>query len=209
MLARPRVVGTFIVVGILISAVLATLGILGSISVHRSPIVIADADEPEVPQDYDALLVRGWLDGDVYVVTLVVAGVVQDSRYNVGIFVRGVDQPDWRSVYDLVYQSGVEAKYGTPTERSGDSLTFRFALSHLGPAAYVVGLDANVWGPIGEDSFDTVNEGPPAAMSIPRLLALPVSPVLLFLGAAAVAIPTLIAGLNAIRRTRSTPRRDF
>lgn len=117
------------------TVVLAYLAVFTSVPVHRSSILITDPDDPETPQDFDAILLRGVIEGSTLVVTLTVAGFVQDSGYNVGILVQDWRHPGETAVYRLDYQFGAEENYETPTERTGQSLTFRFPLTHLWPGA--------------------------------------------------------------------------
>lgn len=207
MVSRSSIAAILLALGLGATAALVSLAILATIPVQRSPVHIADPDEPDVPDDFDALLLRGQLEDDAYVVTLVVAGVVQDSRYIVGVLVKDLGEAWGPYVYQLEYHSGAEENYGTPTTRSGDSLTFRFSLSHLSRDAYIVGLDANVFGPLGQDSHDNVKEGPREALQIQRILAPTVNPGLLGIAAAITATATAIGTVKFVGRVGSTTRR--
>jgi len=179
--------------------ILAALAFLTWVPVHRSPVQIVDPSDPGIAPEYDALLLRGQRDGGTYIITLVVAGAVQDSRYTVGVLVQDLGRPGETYVYDLEYQFGKEKNYGVPTMRGHDSLTFQFPLALLTPNTYVVGLDAVTWGPEGSDY---VVEGPQEALRIERLLSLPIDPGLLWVASAFLGILTLILGVHAVDRFR-------
>ncbi len=201
MTARVRLRAAYLTVGLAATVILAAVAFLAWIPVHRSPIYIVDSAEPDIPPDFDALLLRGQQEGETFVVTLSVAGVVQASLYNVGVLVQDLGRPGETYVYELEYQSGEEKNYAIPTIRDGNSLTFRFPLKTLSKNAYIVGLDAAIFGP---DTTDYFVEGRRESLRIQRLLPLPVDSALLIAAAAAIAVVTIVARIRTLGRIRGS-----
>ncbi len=181
-------------VGLAAAVGLATLAFLAWVPVHRSPIQLVDAADPDIAADFDALLLRGQQESGTYVITLTVRGVVQNSRYNVGVLVQDGRRPGLTYVYDLEYQRGAEKNYGLPAVRAGNALTLEFPMNLLSGDTYIVGLDATAFGP---DRFDYVVEGPQEGLRIQRLLALPIDPALLMAAAAGIGIVTIALRVRA------------
>ncbi len=183
------------IVGLASAIALATMGFLGLIPTHRTPIEIQDPLDMDVPADFDAVRLDGRVDGEVYVATLTVRGAIQPSRYVVGVLVQDVGNPGDTYVYNMDYIFGEEDNYGVPTVREGDSLSFLFPLSLLGGDTYVVGLDAFIFGPeTGEFKGDSVKEVTREDLRIAHILRLPLHPVILIAGAIGLVISTLVLG---------------
>ena len=199
MSTRFHVGGAALVAGMFATLLLAAVAFLASLPVHRSPVQIADALDSEIEPDFDALLLQGQQEGGTYVVTLTVAGVVQESNYNIGVLVQDLGGIYGTYVYELTYQLGQEESYGSPTVRAGNSLTFRFPLNLLAGNTYVVGLDAAIFGP---DTNDYVVAGLRESLRIQRLLALPIDSGLLAVAAATLAILTIVGGTHVVDRIR-------
>lgn len=191
----------FAILAAVVSAtlLLAAVAFLARIPVHRSPIQIADAFDSGIERDFDAILLGGRQVGGTYVVTLTVAGVVQESGYNVGLLVQDLGGSYGTSVYELSYQLGQEKSYGIPTVRAGNSLTFRFPLKLLAENTYVVGLDAALF---GTHTNDYVVEGPRENLRIERLLALPIDSSVFAVAAATLAILAIVGTTHAVDRVR-------
>ena len=194
---RFRGRGILLAAGLAVALLLAALAFLTWLPVHRSPVQIADPSDPGTAPAFDALLLRGQQEGGTYIITLVMAAVVQDSGYDVGVLVQDLGRPGDTYVYGLKYQFGEEKNYGVPTIRAGNSLTFRFPLNLLATNTYVVGLDATTFGP---EMTDYVVEVPREALRIERLLPLPLDSGLLAVASATVGIFTIIGGTHAIGR---------
>ncbi len=167
--------------------VLAILATLAWIPTHRNVISIRDPDEVGIPDDYDALLLEGRIEGDSFQIELVVAGTIQESGYNVNVVGRGPPYPE-PHIYRLEYESGVEENYGIPVAKDGNTLRFTFPMSLLLEGAYIVGLEAVVF---STDTSDVVKEAPREVLRVPSVFPLPFNPVLLI--AASITMASLSA----------------
>jgi len=189
------------VIVVLVAAAIVTfsLGLAGSIAINQPSVILEDADEPDIPDDYDAVLLEGNLERSAYVITLSVAGEVQLGyyydiipmcSYRVGVWVKETGDSSFY-VFDLLYAEGEEQHYGVPATRQGNTLTFEFPLAYLRPNAYIVDLDAMVNGEDGDSmTIDIVGESPPYDATIAHLLTLPFSPYILFVITAISAVIT-------------------
>ncbi len=183
----------FTALGLALAVGLAAVAALGWAPSHRSPITIQDAEDEGIPPEFDALLLEGHLSSPYFIATLTVRGVVQPNRYVVGILVQDRGQQGETYVYSLDYALGREGNYGIPTILDGNSLSFLFPLDRLGAEAYIVGLDAAVFGVEGEAFYeDYVVERPREELQIQRILPLPLDPLLLVVVAMVIMVLTVI-----------------
>ncbi len=184
-----------IIAGFAAVVILLTLASLAWNPVHRSPIRILDALEEDIPSDYDAVLLQGRTDGDIFVITLTVEGTVQASGYVVNVVARDPGPQAGPFIYRLEYRSGVEESYGIPATREADTLTLRFPLSLLFESAYIVGLEAVIFGP--GDPADFVRERTREDLGVSSLLPLPFDPAILFGAGVGLAVLSVL-GLKSI-----------
>jgi hypothetical protein len=190
----------FLIAGVSIVTILAGLASLTAIPVHRSPVRIADAVEPGLPPDFDAIALEGHQEGAIYVATLTVEGVVGETGYDVMILGREPRSSLEPHVYGLEYQFGVETSYGIRASRHESRLTFYFPLSLLIANAYIVGLEAVTFAPQGEDF---VKEGPRETLHVARLLVLPFDPTILRVASVAVAVALGVFEVRSWRMVHS------
>ncbi len=168
---------------------------------HRSSVEIPDPPEADVPPDYDALRLLGRLDGDVYEISLVVEGTVQDDRYIVNVVGRNPGLSERPNIYKLEYIAGVEESYGIPVGREGNTLTLMFPMELLLKGAYVVGLEAVVFGPDG--AMDFVKATDRENLVVQMVLPLPFNRFLLLAGAVSLGVAS--AGIFRALRLQSQP----
>ncbi len=152
--------------------------------------------EGDIPPDHDAVLLQGWMDGDTFAIALTVDGTVQPSRYIVNVVGRSPGPQERPHIYKLEYVLGAEQSYGVPTTREADVLTFLFPLSLLLKSAYIVGLEAVIFGP--GDPTDFVQEGPREDLGVSSLLPLPFDPAILFGAGGGLAVVLGVLGLRRI-----------
>lgn len=201
MAGRVRARLTAVALGLGVVVLLAGTAYLTWIPIHRSPFQISDPGEPDLPPDFDVLLVEGRQGSESYVITLTVAGMVQSSGYDVFILGQEIGETGATPhVYHLEYQFGREQSYGTPTIRDGDQLTFLFPLHQLIDRAFIVGLEAMTLRP---PEGDFVREGPRETLHIHRLLVLPFDSIFLVVASVTLAIALLA---SQIRASRKLPR---
>ena len=190
---RPRRRAT--IAGLAAVVVLLTLASLAWNPVHRSSIRIHDSLEDDIPSDYDAVLLQGWMDGDTFTITLAVEGTVQAGRYIVNAVGRDPGPQERPHIYKLEYMFGVERSYGIPATREADVLTFLFPLSLLIEGAFIVDLEAVIFTP--GDPTDFVQERPREDLGVSSLLPLPLDPAFLFLAGVGLAV-LIVLGLRRI-----------
>lgn len=194
--------GTLSLAGFAAVVILLTLASLAWNPVHRSSIRIQDRLEGDIPPDHDAVLLQGWMDGDTFAIALTVEGTVQPSRYIVNVVGRSPGPQERPHIYKLEYVLGAEQSYGVPTTREADVLTFLFPLSLLLESAYIVGLEAVIFGP--GDPTDFVQEGPREDLGVSSLLPLPFDPAILFGTGGGLAV---VLGVLGLRRILTQDRR--
>ncbi len=177
------------IAGLAAAVILLTLASVAWNPVHRPSVRIQDPLEDDIPPDYDAVLLQGWMDGDTFAITLTVEGTVQSSLYIVNVVGRDPGPQERPHIYKLEYMFGAERSYGIPATREADVLTFLFPLSLLIEGAFIVGLEAVIFTP--GDPIDFVQEGPRKDLGVPSLLPLPFDPAILLgvgLGLAAASV---------------------
>jgi len=173
-------------------AVLLLLAVLQSVSVHISDVMIEDPDEPDVPDDYDCVLLEGRTGAHYLHITLTVKGQIQPGnyvgalalfRYDVGVLARDPDTEPF--VYSLKYIEGEEQNYGVETQVDGDKLMFEFPLSLVQSGAYITGLSAIVY---SNETWDIVNEEEARNAEIQKLITLPLDPLVMVVAAILVGV---------------------
>lgn len=172
--------------------VLLLLAILQSVSVHMGDVMIEDPDEPDVPDDYDCVLLEGKTGAHYLHITLTVKGQVQTGnyvgalalfRYDVGVWARDPDTEPF--VYSLKYIEGEEQNYGVETRVDGDKLMFEFPLSFVRSGAYIVGLSAVVY---NDETWDIVSEEEARNAEIQKLITLPGGPLVMVVVAVLIGV---------------------
>ncbi len=173
-------------------AVLLLLAMLQSISVHIDDVLIEDPDEPDIPDDYDCVLLEGRTGAHYLHIALTVKGLIQEGsyvgalalfRYDVGVWVRDSDTEPY--VYSLKYIEGEEQNYGVETQVDGDKLMFEFPLSFVRSGAYIVGLSAVVY---NDETWDIVSEAEARNAEIQKLIALPLGPWVMVVAAILIGV---------------------
>lgn len=197
MASRVHLRFTALALGVGAVVLLAGTAYLTWIPVHRSPIQISDVREADIPPDFDLLRLQGRLEGGSFVVTLSVAGIVQESGYGVFILGQEIGQTRDTHVYRLEYKFGQEESYGTPTIRDGDQLTFLFPLHLLVERAFIVGLEAMT---LSAPEGDLVREGPRETLHIQRLLVLPFDSTFLVVASITLAVAIVVSQIRASGR---------
>jgi hypothetical protein len=183
---------TTFLLALAIVAVLLLLAMLQSVSVHMGAALVEDPDEPDVPDDYDCVLLEGKTGAHYLHITLTVKGLIQPGdyvgplalfRYDVGVWARDPDTGPF--VYLLKYIEGEEQNYGVETQVDGDKLMFEFPLSFVRSGAYIVGLSAVVH---NDETWDIVGEEEARNAEIQKLITLPGGPLVMVVVAILVGV---------------------
>jgi hypothetical protein len=167
-------------------------------------VSISDPRDPGLPADFDAIALEGHVEGATFVATLTVAGIIQESGYDVMILVQDFGRVSGTYVYRLEFQFDKETSFGVQATRTDSRLTFVFPLGvliHNPYNPYIVGLEAVTFASEGEDF---VKEGPREALHISRVLALPIDTAVFAVAAAALAGTLLLVqpGVRQMLRPR-------
>jgi len=183
------------VLALSLATVLLLLAALQSMSVHMGDVLIEDPDEPDVPDDYDCVLLEGRTGANYLHITLTVKGLIQSGnyvgplalfRYDVGVWAKDPDTGPF--VYSLKYIEGAEQNYGVETQVDGDKLMFEFPLSFVRSGAYIVGLSAIVY---NNETWDIVNEEEARNAEIQKLITLP-------LGSLVMVVASILVGVAGV-----------
>lgn len=189
-----RFVTSLVALGLVV--VLLLLAVLQSVSVHIDEVMVEDPDEPDVPDDYDCVLLEGRTGARYLHITLTVKGLIQSGnyvgplalfRYDVGVWARDPDTEPF--VYSLKYIEGEEKNYGVETQVDGDKLMFEFPLSFVRSGAYIVGLSAVVY---NEETWDIVGEEEARNAEIQKLVTLPLGPSAMVVAAILIGVVGII-----------------
>lgn len=198
--SRPRRSDPKVFMGVIVAivvGVLLLLAVLQSVNVHLGEMWVEDPDEPEVPDDYDCVLLEGKTGAEYLHITLTVKGEIQPgsyegvlpiNKYEVGVWVRESSSDHY--VYRLKYIEGEEVNYGVDTTVDGDRLMFEFPLSFVSSGAYITGISAVIHSNV---SLDVAGEQEACNGDVQKLLTLPVGPFVLVAAAVLVGVATIMA----------------
>ena len=199
--------------GVFVGMMLVLIGFYGMMPRHVDKVDYSDPIDNEFAAEFDAVALRGELEGPEFVIRLVVRGDVDpdNCRYMVIVVARYDSSSEDPHIYRMEYYDGYEHNYYVFAYVEDGDLVLKFPLYRLARDSYVVGLEAASSGFSGAAyGTDWVNAGNRGEMSLVHVLDLGLNPLVPLIAGMCVLSGTVVVFTvrfgDGIRGSRTRPK---